>query len=81
MRLLGAAADHARHQLVFSHPPRNPVSRVAVGTENMLARLSGMQFRAFAHPPSAMRSVLVAHGLELRATHRAGVWRVAALSR
>jgi predicted lipoprotein with Yx(FWY)xxD motif len=26
-KLLGAAADHARRHLVFSHPPRNPVSR------------------------------------------------------
>ena len=27
-RLLGAAADAAREALVFSHPPRNPVSRM-----------------------------------------------------
>ena len=26
-KLLGAAADHARRQLVFSHPPRNMMSR------------------------------------------------------
>src|SRR4051794_22186145 len=33
-RLLRAAAGHARSVLVFSHPPRNPVSRLVVAAEN-----------------------------------------------
>jgi hypothetical protein len=28
-RLLTAAADHARRALVFSYPPRNPLSRAS----------------------------------------------------
>ena len=34
-RLLGAAAEHARQALVFSHPPRNIASRALVGAENL----------------------------------------------
>ena len=79
--LLGAAADHARRQLVFSHPPRNPVSRAVVASENLLSRLAGRDFRTFAHPPEAMLAVLAEHGLHLRATHRSRVWQVAAVSR
>ena len=76
-RLLGAAADHARHQLVFSHPPRNPVSRAVVATQNLLLRLGGRDFRTFAHPPAAMLAVLAEHGLHPTVAHRRPVWQVA----
>jgi 16S rRNA G966 N2-methylase RsmD len=79
--LLGSAADHARRQLVFSHPPRNAMSRAVVGTQNLLFRASGRDFRTFAHPPTAMLAVLAEHGLQVRATHRGRVWQVAALTR
>jgi 16S rRNA G966 N2-methylase RsmD len=79
--LLGAAADHARGQLVFSHPPRNRLSRAVVATQNLLFRVAGREFRTFAHPPAAMLAVLAEHGLQLRATHRGRVWQVAAVSR
>lgn len=80
-RLLGSAADHARRQSVFSHPPRNALSRAVVGTENLVSRLSGRDFRTFAHPPESMLAVLAEHGLRTPATHRGRVWRVGALSR
>jgi 16S rRNA G966 N2-methylase RsmD len=80
-KLLGAAADHARHQLVFSHPPRNAVSRVVVATQNLLFRLGGRDFRTFAHSPDTMLAVLAEHGLQLRAAHSGRVWQVAAVSR
>jgi 16S rRNA G966 N2-methylase RsmD len=80
-KLLGAAADHARRQLVFSHPPRNAASRGVIGTQNLLFGMVGRDFRAFAHPPAAMLAVLAEHGLQLRATHRGRVWRVAAVGR
>jgi 16S rRNA G966 N2-methylase RsmD len=76
-RLLGAAADHARHLLVFSHPPRNPVSRAVVATQNLLLRLSGRDFRTFAHSPTAMLAVLAEHGLQPTVAHRRPVWQVA----
>jgi 16S rRNA G966 N2-methylase RsmD len=81
IRLLGAAADHARRHLVFSHPPRNLMIRAVVATQNLLFRLAGRDFRTFAHPPAEMLAVLAEHGLELRAAHRGRVWQVAAVSR
>jgi len=80
-RLLGVAADHARRQLVFSHPPRNPVSRAIVATQNVLLRLSGREFRTFAHPPAAMLAVLAEHGLRPAVAHRGPVWQVVAAGR
>ena len=80
-KLLGAAADHARRHLVFSFPPRNLVSRAVLAMQHLLFRLAGREFRAFAHPPSAMLAVLADHGLHVSATHRGRVWQVAAVTR
>jgi magnesium-protoporphyrin O-methyltransferase len=79
--LLGAAADHARHQLVFSHPPRNAMSRSVVATQNLFFRMGSRDFRTFAHPPDAMFAVLAEHGLQRRGGHNGRVWQVAAVSR
>jgi hypothetical protein len=76
-RLLSTAADHARRVLVFTYPPRNAVSRAFYVVFNLVMRLTGSEFRGFAHPPQAMRAVLERHGL-LRTYERNGlVWRVA----
>jgi magnesium-protoporphyrin O-methyltransferase len=80
-RLLGAAADHARRLLVFSHPPRNPVSRAIVATQNLGFRVMGREFRTFAHPPRAMLGVLERHGLRQTFSHRGFPWLVAGLER
>jgi magnesium-protoporphyrin O-methyltransferase len=80
-RLLSAAAGRARRHLVFSHPPRNLVSRAVVGLENAMLRLGRREFRTFAHPPEAMLAVLADSGLTVRATGRGGLWQIAALSR
>jgi 16S rRNA G966 N2-methylase RsmD len=80
-RLLAAVADHARRQVVFSHPPRNVVSRAVLGTQNMFFRLRGSQFRVFAHPPQAMLAVLAEHGLHPDTVRRGPVWRVVAATR
>jgi magnesium-protoporphyrin O-methyltransferase len=80
-RLLGAAADSTRRALVFSHPPRNPVSRAVVATENLVLRLSGRTFRVFAHPPAAMLAVLAEHGLRQVPARSGRFWRVAAAAR
>jgi 16S rRNA G966 N2-methylase RsmD len=79
-RLLSAAAGRTRRQLVFSHPPRNLVSRALVSAQNLVMRASGSEFRAFTHPPAAMLAVLTEHGLTVRATG-GSLWRVVALTR
>ena len=80
-KLLGAVADHARKQVVFSHPPRNALSRLIIGTQNLFFRLRGSEFRVFAHPPDAMRDVLVEHGLRRATVRKTVAWHVAAAER
>jgi 2-polyprenyl-3-methyl-5-hydroxy-6-metoxy-1,4-benzoquinol methylase len=80
-RLLGAAADHARHAIVFSYPPRNALIRAFYGVFNLAMRLMRRGFRGFAHPPSAMLAVLEARGLRRTYDNHVGIWQVAGLER
>jgi len=80
-RLLGAAADHARRLLVFSYPPRNAVSRLMLGAENLRFRLQRNEFRTFAHPPARMLGVLEGRGLRQAYAHRPLVWQIAGFER
>jgi len=80
-RLLDAAADHARRLLVFSYPPRNVLSRLLLGAQNLLFRLQRKEFRAFAHPPARMRGVVEERGLLLAYAHRRVVWQIAGFER
>ena len=76
-----AAADHARRLLVFSHPPRNLLTRATVGAQNAWFGVHGNSFRTFAHPPEAMLEVARSHGFELVHRHTRAVWQVAGLRR
>jgi tRNA A58 N-methylase Trm61 len=80
-RLLEAAAAHARRSLVFSHPPRNAVSRAVVAAQNLGFRVKGSEFRTFAHPPAAMLTVLRDRGLAPAFVHKGLVWQVRGLVR
>ena len=80
-RLLGAAADHARRLLVFSYPPRNVLSRLLLGAQNLLFRLQRKEFRAFAHPPARMLGVVEERGFLLAYSHRPVVWQIAGFER
>ena len=80
-RLLGAAADRARHLLVFSYPRRTALSRLFVGTQNVAFGVMRKEFRTFVHPPDAMLDVLRARGLEPAYAQRGRVWAVAGLAR
>jgi 16S rRNA G966 N2-methylase RsmD len=51
-RLLAVAAVHARRQLVFSHPPRNAISRLVVGAQNLgSGSCAGSSGRSRIRPP------------------------------
>jgi 2-polyprenyl-3-methyl-5-hydroxy-6-metoxy-1,4-benzoquinol methylase len=80
-RLLRAAAAHARRLLVFSYPRRNAVSRLLVAAQNVGFRVRRMEFRTFAHPPSAMLAVLRDRGLATTFARSGIVWRVSGLER
>jgi magnesium-protoporphyrin O-methyltransferase len=80
-RLLGVAAQHARRLLVFSYPPRNPLSRLVVGGQNVVFRLLRREFRTFAHPPAQMLAVLEEQGLRRTYAHHPRIWQIAGLER
>jgi magnesium-protoporphyrin O-methyltransferase len=80
-RLLAAAADRTKSVLVFSYPPRNPVSRALIAAQNAFFRLSGKSFRTFAHPPDRMLDVLHHHGLVTTYTRPGRMWHVAGMRR
>lgn len=80
-RLLGAAGEHARRLVVFSHPPRNVVSRLLFASQNLLFRVRRLEFRTFTHPPADMLAVLEKRGLRHTFTHRGMLWHVAGLER
>lgn len=80
-RLLGAAADHCRSRLAFSHPPRNLASRAVLAVENGFLRLARQEFRAFVHPPEKMVEAAAARGLRPALAHPGLVWQVQGLTR
>src|SRR5262245_46384247 len=80
-RLLGAAADHAQRLLVFSYPPRNLLSRLALGTQNLLFRLQRREFRTFAHPPARMLAVVEERGFVNTYGHHPIVWQITGFER
>ena len=80
-RLLGAVAEHARHAVVFSYPPRNLMSRTWVAGANLVLRIMRREYRTFAHPPRAMLSVLEQRGLHETFERHSLVWQVAGLER
>ena len=80
-RLLSSAAGHARRLLVFSYPPRNILSRLFVGAENLVFRVLGREFRSFVHPPSKMLTVVEQGGFRQTLAHRGLVWQVGGLER
>jgi 2-polyprenyl-3-methyl-5-hydroxy-6-metoxy-1,4-benzoquinol methylase len=80
-RLLQAAAEHARRLLVFSYPPRNVVSHLAIGAQNLFFRLRRTEFRTFAHPPARMLAVVEERGLRRTYAHHPLVWQIAGFER
>jgi hypothetical protein len=80
-RLLGGAAKRAGRLLVFTHPPRNPLSRLVFSTINVVMFLRGKDFRSFVHPPDELVATVRRHGLEPIASRRRGFWRGVAFAR
>ncbi len=76
-RLLGAAADHARRALVFTHPPSTWVTRAMVSISNTWMAVLGRRYRGFVHSPDAMLDVLRRHGMIVHQRDRAARWRIA----
>ncbi len=76
-RLLSVAAGHASGALVFSHPPRNLLSRAIFGGENLVRRARRQTFRVFVHDPVSMRRVAGDDGrLRPQFGHRGFAWQI-----
>jgi 16S rRNA G966 N2-methylase RsmD len=80
-RLLGAAASKAGRLMVFSHPPRNLLTRSMLWFDNTMRRLKGDTFRTFAHDPAAMIGVTRRSGLRDTYSWRGIGWCVVGLER
>ena len=80
-RLLSTAGNKAGRLLVFSHPPRNIVTRTVLWCDNSRRRLTGDGFRTFAHSPAAMLAVLGQAGLRSTYRWRGFGWSVVGLER
>lgn len=80
-RLLAAASDHATQRIVFSHPPRNVVTRTVSGVINGVQRLTRSPYRSFVHPPSGMLDLLRSRGFTAAHVHRGPVWEIIAATR
>ena len=71
-RMLGAAAERARRMLAFSYPRPRWLVRWFIRGENIVQWMLRQKFRAFVHPPAAMRAVLEDAGM--RRTWSGGTW-------
>jgi hypothetical protein len=80
-RLLTAAADHAKRLLVFSHPPRNWVTRTFTRVQRVGFRLMGKSFQMFAHPRWLLVAIAEGRGMRTDYTHRGPVWQIVGLGR
>lgn len=80
-RLVSAAAAHARRLLVLAFPVDRWWIRLGLAVANLLLRVRGSTFRAFAHPTQRVIAAAMREGLR-PTTHRRGIiWQIVALER
>lgn len=80
-RLVGAAAERARRLLVLTYPSDGVLARAVVAAGNLALRLTGSQFRSFAHPHERIHAAAERHGLRLVHRERGAIWHVAGFER
>ena len=79
--LVGAAAVHARRQLVLTFPRESWWMTLGLGVANLVERARRRSFRVYVHSPAAMLAVARSHGLEPTARHRGRFWEFCGLER
>ena len=75
-RLLGAAAGRARRLLAFTYPRPRALVHLFIAGENLVQRLLRREFRAYVHPPAAMRAVLEQAGMRRSWAGETWIWAV-----
>jgi magnesium-protoporphyrin O-methyltransferase len=76
VRLLTAAATHARRAVAFSYPRARWLARAMVACSNAVRRALGRAYRAYVHPPAAMAAVLERNGLRRQWAGGTWIWAV-----
>ncbi len=79
--LVGAAADHARGQLLLTFPRDVWWIRLGLDTINRLQRLRRNAFRVYLHAPAAILDVATSHGLEVAAREPRRLWELVSFER
>jgi 2-polyprenyl-3-methyl-5-hydroxy-6-metoxy-1,4-benzoquinol methylase len=79
--LVGAAAAHAKRQLMLTFPRESWWMRLGLSAANLIERLRRRTFRVYLHPPAAMIAVARSHGLEPIARHRGRLWEFCGFER
>jgi Methyltransferase domain len=79
--LVGAAAEHARDQLLLTFPRDVWWTRLGLGTINRLQRLRRRAFRVYLHAPVAIMDVASSRGLELVTRERGRLWELVSFER
>jgi SAM-dependent methyltransferase len=74
--LLAAAMSRGRVLMGITYPRARPDVRLVIGFENLKRRLKGDAFRAFVHPPAAMRAALRAGGWRLLKRSGTFAWQI-----
>jgi magnesium-protoporphyrin O-methyltransferase len=79
--LVGAAAVHAKHQLLLTFPRESWWMRLGLSAANLIERVRRRTFRVYVHPPAAMIAVARSNGLEPIARHRGRIWEFCGFER
>jgi magnesium-protoporphyrin O-methyltransferase len=79
--LVGAAAAHAKRQLVLTYPRAAWWMRLGISAGNLFERFRRRSFRAYVHSPAAIIAVARSHGVEPVARHRGALWEFCGLER
>jgi Methyltransferase domain len=79
--LLGAAAEHARDQLLLTFPRDVWWTRLGLATINRVQRLRRKAFRVYLHAPPALLDVASSHGLEIATRERGRLWELVSFER
>jgi hypothetical protein len=79
--LVGAAADHAREQLLLTFPRDAWWIRLGIGTINAVQRLRRKVFRVYSHAPASILGVASAHGLNVTTRERGLLWELVSFER
>jgi len=79
--LVGAAAVHAKRQLLLTFPRESWWMKLGITAANLIERARRKTFRVYVHSPAAMIAVARSHGLEPTARHRGRLWEFCGLER